>query len=115
VLARAEASGSHVLSEMLSDEDLRRPSLRISLSHYNSKEDIDALMDALKVFKYKICFVTLAPKKRYYLGISQADFIFLHLHRYCFFCFPFSFYNYFPFLAVIINPSIIMIAVIKIT
>jgi cysteine desulfurase len=39
---------SHVLSEMLSDEDLRRPSLRISLSHYNSKEDIDALMDALK-------------------------------------------------------------------
>jgi selenocysteine lyase/cysteine desulfurase len=30
---------------MLSDEDLRRPSLRIS-SHYNSKEDIDALMDA---------------------------------------------------------------------
>jgi selenocysteine lyase/cysteine desulfurase len=48
---------------MLSDEDLRRPSLRISLSHYNSKEDIDALMDALKVFKYKICFVTLAPKR----------------------------------------------------
>ncbi|MFT4983249.1 MAG: cysteine desulfurase [Flavobacterium sp.] len=39
---------SHVLSEMLSDEDLRRPSLRISLSHYNSKEDIDILMDALK-------------------------------------------------------------------
>jgi cysteine desulfurase len=39
---------SHVLSEMLSDEDLRRPSLRISLSHYNSKQDIDILMDALK-------------------------------------------------------------------
>jgi cysteine desulfurase len=37
VLARAEAS-SHVLSEMLSDEDLRRPSLCISLSHYNSKK-----------------------------------------------------------------------------
>jgi hypothetical protein len=74
---------------MLSDEDLRRPSLRISLSHYNSKEDIDALMDALKVFKYKICFA-LAPKERYYLGISQGGFfIFLHLHRYCFaFLFP---------------------------
>jgi hypothetical protein len=36
VLARAEAS-SHVLSEMLSDEDLRRPSLYF-LSHYNSKK-----------------------------------------------------------------------------
>jgi cysteine desulfurase len=47
VLARAEASVT-CISEMLSDEDLRRPSLRISLSHYNSKEDIDALMDALK-------------------------------------------------------------------
>jgi cysteine desulfurase len=39
---------SHVLAEMLSDEDLRKPSLRISFSHYNSKEDIDLLMDALK-------------------------------------------------------------------
>jgi cysteine desulfurase len=39
---------SHVLAEMLSNEDLRRPSLRISLSHYNSKEDIDVLIEALK-------------------------------------------------------------------
>lgn len=39
---------SHVLAEMLSDEDLRKPSLRISFSHYNSKEDIDLLIDALK-------------------------------------------------------------------
>jgi cysteine desulfurase len=39
---------SHVLAEMLSDEDLRKPSLRISLSHYNSKEDIDTLIEALK-------------------------------------------------------------------
>lgn len=39
---------SHVLAEMLSDDDLRKPSLRISFSHYNSKEDIDLLMDALK-------------------------------------------------------------------
>jgi cysteine desulfurase len=39
---------SHVLAEMLSSEDLKRPSLRISLSHYNSKEDIDLLVEALK-------------------------------------------------------------------
>ena len=39
---------SHVLVEMLSEEDLRRPSLRISFSHYNSKEDVDLLIDALK-------------------------------------------------------------------
>lgn len=39
---------SHVLSEMLSDVDLQKPSLRISLSHYNSKEDIDLLLEALK-------------------------------------------------------------------
>lgn len=39
---------SHVLAEMLSNEDLKKPSLRISLSHYNSKEDIDLLIEALK-------------------------------------------------------------------
>nr|MBP6759086.1 cysteine desulfurase [Flavobacterium sp.] len=39
---------SHVLAEMLSNEDLRKPSLRISFSHYNSKEDIDLLIEALK-------------------------------------------------------------------
>ena len=39
---------SHVLKEMLSDEDVKKPSLRISLSHYNTKEDIDLLIDALK-------------------------------------------------------------------
>lgn len=39
---------SHVLAEMLSGEDLKKPSLRISLSHYNSKEDIDLLIEALK-------------------------------------------------------------------
>lgn len=39
---------SHVLAEMLSNEDLKKPSLRISFSHYNSKEDIDLLVDALK-------------------------------------------------------------------
>jgi cysteine desulfurase len=39
---------SHVLAQMLSQEDLGKPSLRISFSHYNSKEDIHQLMDALK-------------------------------------------------------------------
>ncbi len=39
---------SHVLIEMLSNEDLKKPSLRISLSHYNTKEDIDLLIEGLK-------------------------------------------------------------------
>ena len=39
---------SHVLAEMLSVEDLKKPSLRISFSHFNTKEDIDLLIDALK-------------------------------------------------------------------
>jgi cysteine desulfurase len=39
---------SHVLAEILSNEDLKKPSLRISLSHYNTKEEIDLLMEALK-------------------------------------------------------------------
>ncbi|OAB27217.1 cysteine desulfurase [Flavobacterium fryxellicola] len=39
---------SHVLAEILSDEDLKKPSLRISFSHYNTREDINLLIDALK-------------------------------------------------------------------
>jgi cysteine desulfurase len=39
---------SHVLAEMLSQDDLKKPSLRISFSHYNTREDIDLLIDALK-------------------------------------------------------------------
>jgi cysteine desulfurase len=39
---------SHVLAEILSGEDLRKPSLRISFNHYNTKEDIDLLISALK-------------------------------------------------------------------
>ena len=39
---------SHVLAEMLSNEDLKKPSLRISFSHENNKEDIDLLIQALK-------------------------------------------------------------------
>lgn len=39
---------SHVLKELLSDEDVKKPSLRISFSHFNTKEDIDLLIEALK-------------------------------------------------------------------
>ena len=39
---------SHVLAEMLSDDDLKKPSLRISFSHYNTKEDIDYFVETLK-------------------------------------------------------------------
>ncbi|MCW2119571.1 cysteine desulfurase family protein [Flavobacterium sp. 7A] len=39
---------SHVLAEILSDEDLQKPNLRISLSHYNTKEDIDGLIEGLR-------------------------------------------------------------------
>ncbi|MES2411099.1 MAG: cysteine desulfurase family protein [Bacteroidota bacterium] len=39
---------SHVLAEMLNDEDLKKPSLRISFSHYNTREEIDYLISALK-------------------------------------------------------------------
>ncbi len=39
---------SHVLAEMLSNEDLKKPSLRISLSQFNTKEDIDLLIEGLK-------------------------------------------------------------------
>jgi cysteine desulfurase len=39
---------SHVLAEMLSHEDLKKPSLRISFSHFNTKEDINVLIEALK-------------------------------------------------------------------
>ena len=38
---------SHVLAEMLHDNDLKKPSLRISFSHYNTQDEIDALIDAL--------------------------------------------------------------------
>jgi cysteine desulfurase len=39
---------SHVLAEILSEDDIKKPSLRLSFSHYNSKEDINYLIDVLK-------------------------------------------------------------------
>ncbi|WP_242157988.1 cysteine desulfurase family protein [Aestuariivivens sediminis] len=41
---------SHVLAELLSDEDLQKPSVRFSFSIYNTKEEIDYVIDALKTF-----------------------------------------------------------------
>ena len=39
---------SHVLAEILDENDIRKPSLRISFSHDNSKEDIDYLIETLQ-------------------------------------------------------------------
>lgn len=38
---------SHVLEQILPPDKVKRPSLRISFSHYNIKEDIDLLVEAL--------------------------------------------------------------------
>lgn len=42
--------GSHVLSAFLSEEDLKKPSLRFSFSMYNTQEDIDYVVKVLKEF-----------------------------------------------------------------
>lgn len=42
--------GSHVLSEILSDEDMARPSLRFSFSHFNTKKEIDYTIGVLREF-----------------------------------------------------------------
>lgn len=39
---------SHVLKEILTEVDIKKPSLRISFSHFNTIEDIDLLIAALK-------------------------------------------------------------------
>ena len=39
---------SHVLGAILSNDDLKKPSLRISFSHLNTIEDIDCLLEALQ-------------------------------------------------------------------
>ena len=43
-------SGSHVLSEILTEEELKKPSLRFSFSIYNTKADIDYTIEVLKEF-----------------------------------------------------------------
>lgn len=43
-------TGSHVLSEILSKEDMNKPSVRFSFSTYTTREDIDYTIGALKEF-----------------------------------------------------------------
>ena len=40
--------GSHVLTQILSEEDLKRPSIRFSFSIYNTKEEIDSVVETLQ-------------------------------------------------------------------
>lgn len=40
--------GSHVLTEILSEDDLKKPSIRFSFSSYNTKEELENVVDVLK-------------------------------------------------------------------
>lgn len=40
--------GSHVLNQILSEEDQKKPSIRFSFSHFNTQEDIDRVIEVLK-------------------------------------------------------------------
>ena len=42
--------GSHVLSAFLPEEDLKKPSLRFSFSRYNTKEEVEYVVQVLKDF-----------------------------------------------------------------
>jgi len=44
------SKGSHVLTEILNDEELQKPSLRFSFSKYNTKEELDYTIGILKEF-----------------------------------------------------------------
>ena len=42
--------GSHVLAEILSPEEMDKPSLRFSFSMYNTREDVDYTVQVLKEY-----------------------------------------------------------------
>ncbi|WP_282090283.1 cysteine desulfurase family protein [Aquimarina algiphila] len=44
------SKGSHVLTEILSEDDMQKPSVRFSFSKYNTKEEVDYTVDVLKKF-----------------------------------------------------------------
>lgn len=44
------SQNSHVLTEILSETDLQKPSIRFSFSIYNTKEEVDYVIDVLKEF-----------------------------------------------------------------
>lgn len=46
-------TGSHVLTQILGEEDLKKPSLRFSFSKYNTKEEIDYTVEVLKEFTHQ--------------------------------------------------------------
>ncbi|MBT8263390.1 MAG: cysteine desulfurase [Bacteroidia bacterium] len=43
-------TGSHVLAQLLSSEDLKKPSVRFSFSSFNTKEEVDYVIECLKEF-----------------------------------------------------------------
>ena len=40
--------GSHVLAEILKEEDMKRPSIRFSFSIYNTKKEVQSVVSILK-------------------------------------------------------------------
>lgn len=44
------SKGSHVLTEILSEDDMMKPSIRFSFSSFNTKEEIDYVVGVLKTF-----------------------------------------------------------------
>ncbi len=44
------SKGSHVLSAILNEEDLAKPSIRFSFSSYNTKDEVDYVVQTLKTF-----------------------------------------------------------------
>ena len=44
------SKGSHVLSQILNDDELQKPSLRFSFSKYNTREEVDYVINVLKEF-----------------------------------------------------------------
>jgi cysteine desulfurase len=42
------SQGSHVLAQLLSDEDMQKPSIRFSFSIYNTKAEVDYIVGVLK-------------------------------------------------------------------
>ncbi len=44
------SQNSHVLTQILNDEKLKRPSMRFSFSKFNTKEEVDYVIDVLREF-----------------------------------------------------------------
>jgi len=44
------SQNSHVLAEILNDDDLKKPSIRFSFSKFNTKKEIDYVINVLNAF-----------------------------------------------------------------